>query len=92
MLEQITWRRETLLRVDGAELGVAAPHVTIATVEQDYGHRIVETITGLSVAGLSVPLSSRSRKLVELGGGRWRLGKSRIEVVQPEGDSSPRWP
>ena len=84
MMEQICWRRETRLLLDGEDLGCAANQVAISIVDHATPRLITTTITGLTVAGIQVPISGRSRRLAYEGRGVWTIGGRRIEIVQPD--------
>lgn len=83
MMEQICWRRETRLSLDGEDLGPAADQVEVSMVDQETPRLITTTITGLRVAGIAIPITSRSKRLAYRGAGVWTIGAHRIEIVQP---------
>lgn len=86
MLEQICWRHDTRLLRDGKDLGCAADQVTISLVDHVTPHLVTTTVTSLTVAGIRIPMTGRSRRLVYEGRGVWIADGHRIEIVQPEAE------
>lgn len=92
MLEQLGWRRETRLIVNGNDAGNAADAFEIETSRHESPGVISTIIKRASLAGIDVPLAKRSTRLKELGGGRWKLGRDLFEIIQPNGDVRRTWP
>lgn len=91
MLEQLGWRCETRITVDGQDRGLAIDNYEILMSDRRGEGSIISTIIGATICGYEMPLTNRSSRLTELGAGRWKIGSRIYDIIQPEGQARREW-
>lgn len=91
MLEQISWRPETEVAVNGLRNGPIADRFIVRMVDHDEGHCVTSTIVDAKIDDVAIPLQRSSPRIRELGGGHWKIGRDTIDIEQPDGEARLSW-
>lgn len=86
LLNELGWRRETRLEIDGEDKGLAAENFYMKVLDQRTANGYDTIILKADLAQLDVPLNTRSRRLKETSEG-WMIGKHRLNIIQPPGEN-----
>lgn len=92
MLEQLGWRQETRVSINGMKQDVVGDRFSLNVVDVDEGGTIATNITSAVLDQIEIPLVRNSSRLRELGGGRWQIGRDVIDIIQPAGEARLSWP
>lgn len=92
MLEQLGWRPETKVAINGLNTGLVGDRFALEAVNINEGRAVATTITSATLDQIQIPLKRNSSRLRELGGGRWQIGRDVIDIIQPTGEARLSWP
>lgn len=92
MLEQLGWRRETKVAINGLNTGLVGDRFALEAVDIDEGRAVATTITSAKLDQIQIPLKRNSSRIRELGDGRWQIGRDVIDIIQPAGEARLSWP
>lgn len=92
MLEQLGWRPETKVAINGLNTGLVGDRFALEAVDIDEGRAVATTIASAKLDQIQIPLKRNSSRIRELGDGRWQIGRDVIDIIQPAGEARLSWP